>query len=223
MTVRENLDMGAYRRRDGGIREDLERVFDRFTLEGARRRESGNDVRRRAADAGDGPGAYCPAQATDAGRAFDGDRPILVQRIYETIAEINRQGVAILLVEQNANYALDVSERGYVLETGEVALTNELAQLRNDPAGAEGISGDMILVAVIGAKALDLLFAWLLSAAIGSWVSDERDMANGWAWLRADPVRDRIGVRAGAARTPGIEVEDRGLAPASAPPRGLVR
>jgi branched-chain amino acid transport system ATP-binding protein len=63
-----------------------------------------------------------------------GIAPILVQRIYETIAEINRQGVAILLVEQNANYALDVSKRGYVLETGEVALTNESAELRNDPA-----------------------------------------------------------------------------------------
>ena len=63
-----------------------------------------------------------------------GIAPILVQRIYETIAEINRQGVAILLVEQNANYALDVSKRGYVLETGEVALTDESAQLRNDPA-----------------------------------------------------------------------------------------
>ena len=63
-----------------------------------------------------------------------GIAPILVQRIYETIAEINRQGVAILLVEQNANYALDVSKRGYVLETGEVALTNESSQLRDDPA-----------------------------------------------------------------------------------------
>jgi branched-chain amino acid transport system ATP-binding protein len=63
-----------------------------------------------------------------------GIAPILVQRIYETIAEINRQGVSILLVEQNANYALDVAKRGYVLETGEVALTDESAQLRNDPA-----------------------------------------------------------------------------------------
>jgi len=63
-----------------------------------------------------------------------GIAPILVQRIYETIGEINRQGVAILLVEQNANYALDISKRGYVLETGEVALANDSAQLRDDPA-----------------------------------------------------------------------------------------
>ena len=62
-----------------------------------------------------------------------GIAPILVQRIYETIEEINRQGVAILLVEQNANYALDISTRGYVLETGRVALADDSAQLRDDP------------------------------------------------------------------------------------------
>jgi branched-chain amino acid transport system ATP-binding protein len=62
-----------------------------------------------------------------------GIAPILVQRIYETIGEINRSGVTILLVEQNANYALDISRRAYVLETGEVALTNKSALLRDDP------------------------------------------------------------------------------------------
>ena len=62
-----------------------------------------------------------------------GIAPILVQRIYETIAEINRTGTTILLVEQNANYALDVSRRGYVLETGRVVLSNDSAQLRDDP------------------------------------------------------------------------------------------
>jgi branched-chain amino acid transport system ATP-binding protein len=62
-----------------------------------------------------------------------GIAPILVQRIYETIAEINRIGVTILLVEQNANYALDVSGRGYVLETGQVALANASSALRDDP------------------------------------------------------------------------------------------
>ena len=62
-----------------------------------------------------------------------GIAPILVARIYETIGEINKTGVAILLVEQNANYALDVSRRGYVLETGRVVLRGESAQLRDDP------------------------------------------------------------------------------------------
>ena len=62
-----------------------------------------------------------------------GIAPILVERIYETIEEINRSGVAILLVEQNANYALDVSARGYVLETGRIVLTNDSVHLRDDP------------------------------------------------------------------------------------------
>jgi len=62
-----------------------------------------------------------------------GIAPILVQRIYETITEINKSGVAILLVEQNANYALDVSRRGYVLETGRVVLKGASSELRGDP------------------------------------------------------------------------------------------
>ncbi len=62
-----------------------------------------------------------------------GIAPILVQRIYETIGEINRSGVAILLVEQNANYALDISTRGYVLETGRVVLSGASSSLRVDP------------------------------------------------------------------------------------------
>ena len=59
--------------------------------------------------------------------------PVLVERIYETVAEINRQGTTILLVEQNANFALEVSARGYVLETGTVALTDKSDALRDNP------------------------------------------------------------------------------------------
>jgi branched-chain amino acid transport system ATP-binding protein len=59
--------------------------------------------------------------------------PVIVDKIYEIIREINTRGVTILLVEQNANYALDVSQRGYVLETGTVALSNDSESLRNDP------------------------------------------------------------------------------------------
>jgi branched-chain amino acid transport system ATP-binding protein len=62
-----------------------------------------------------------------------GIAPILVERIYETIAEINQQGTTILLVEQNANFALDVSKRGYVLETGKVAISDSSAALRSNP------------------------------------------------------------------------------------------
>ena len=62
-----------------------------------------------------------------------GISPILTERIYETIAEINRQGMTILLVEQNANFALEVSARGYVLATGKVVLSNSASALRDDP------------------------------------------------------------------------------------------
>jgi branched-chain amino acid transport system ATP-binding protein len=62
-----------------------------------------------------------------------GIAPILVERIYETIAQINEQGTTILLVEQNANFALGVSKRGYVLETGEVALHDKSEALRDNP------------------------------------------------------------------------------------------
>jgi branched-chain amino acid transport system ATP-binding protein len=58
--------------------------------------------------------------------------PVIVDRIYDVVRELNAQGVTILLVEQNANYALDVSNRGYVLETGTVALTDSSDNLRND-------------------------------------------------------------------------------------------
>jgi branched-chain amino acid transport system ATP-binding protein len=59
--------------------------------------------------------------------------PILVERIYETVEEINKQGTTILLVEQNANYALEVSSRGYVLETGTIAVSDKSESLRENP------------------------------------------------------------------------------------------
>jgi branched-chain amino acid transport system ATP-binding protein len=135
MSVRENLDLGAYRRRDGEIEEDLDRVFDLFPRLKERERQkagtmSGGEQQMLAI----GRALMARPKLLMLDEPSMGIAPILVQRIYETIAEINRQGVAILLVEQNANYALDVSKRGYVLETGEVAVTNESAELRNDPA-----------------------------------------------------------------------------------------
>ena len=103
-----------------------------------------------------------------------GIAPILVERIYETIAEINKQGTTILLVEQNANFALDVSSRGYVLETGTVALTDEASALAGQPRGAEGVPGPMTVIALIGAKALYLLFVWLASAIVAQYLSDRK-------------------------------------------------
>ena len=62
-----------------------------------------------------------------------GISPVLTERIYETIAEINQQGTTILLVEQNANFALEVSKRGYVLETGSVVMSDSSDALRTNP------------------------------------------------------------------------------------------
>jgi branched-chain amino acid transport system ATP-binding protein len=135
MTVRENLDLGAYRRRDEEIDEDIERVYELFPRLKERERQkagtmSGGEQQMLAI----GRALMARPKLLMLDEPSMGIAPILVERIYETIAEINRQGVAILLVEQNANYALDVSKRGYVLETGEVALTDQSEQLRNDPA-----------------------------------------------------------------------------------------
>jgi branched-chain amino acid transport system ATP-binding protein len=135
MTVRENLDLGAHLRRDGEIDEDLERVFDLFPRLKERERQkagtmSGGEQQMLAI----GRALMARPKLLMLDEPSMGIAPILVQRIYETIAEINRQGVSILLVEQNANYALDVARRGYVLETGEVALANKSDELRNDPA-----------------------------------------------------------------------------------------
>jgi branched-chain amino acid transport system ATP-binding protein len=134
MTVRENLDMGAYRRRGAGIGEDLERVYTLFPRPTERENQkagtmSGGEQQMLAI----GRALMARPQLLLLDEPSMGIAPILVQRIYETIGEINRDGVAILLVEQNANYALEISKRGYVLETGRVALANDSDHLRNDP------------------------------------------------------------------------------------------
>ncbi len=135
MTVRENLELGAFRRQGDGVREDLERVFELFPRLKERERQkagtmSGGEQQMLAI----GRALMASPKLLMLDEPSMGIAPILVQRIYETIAEINRQGVAILLVEQNANYALDLAKRGYVLETGQVVLANDSDQLRQDPA-----------------------------------------------------------------------------------------
>ena len=134
MTVRENLDLGAYYRTGADTREDLERVFTLFPRLQERENQkagtmSGGEQQMLAM----GRALMARPKLLLLDEPSMGIAPILVQRIYETIGEINRSGVSILLVEQNANYALDVSSRGYVLETGRVVLANASDQLRDDP------------------------------------------------------------------------------------------
>ena len=134
MTVRENLDMGAYLRRDKSVGEDLDRVFELFPRLQERERQkagtmSGGEQQMLAI----GRALMARPRLLLLDEPSMGISPILTERIYDTIAEINRQGTTILLVEQNANFALGVSQRGYVLETGKVVLSNESAALKEDP------------------------------------------------------------------------------------------
>jgi branched-chain amino acid transport system ATP-binding protein len=134
MTVSENLDMGAYLRRDKEIEQDRDRVFELFPrLEERRRQRAGTMSGGEQQMLAIGRALMARPKLLLLDEPSMGIAPILVERIYETIAEINRQGTTILLVEQNANFALGVSKRGYVLETGEVALSDESEKLRSNP------------------------------------------------------------------------------------------
>jgi branched-chain amino acid transport system ATP-binding protein len=134
MSVRENLELGAYLRRDADIHGDMDRVFDLFPRLKEREKQkagtmSGGEQQMLAI----GRAMMAQPKLLLLDEPSMGLAPVLVERIYETIAEINKQGTTILLVEQNANFALDVSKRGYVLETGTIALSDEASALRENP------------------------------------------------------------------------------------------
>ena len=134
MTVRENLELGAYLRRDANVEGDMRRVFDLFPrLEERERQKAGTMSGGEQQMLAIGRALMANPALLLLDEPSMGIAPILVERIYETIAEINRQGTTILLVEQNANFALAVSRRGYVLETGRVALSDEASALRDNP------------------------------------------------------------------------------------------
>jgi branched-chain amino acid transport system ATP-binding protein len=134
MTVRENLDLGAYLRKDKEINQDVERVFELFPrLEERQKQKAGTMSGGEQQMLAIGRALMTRPKLLLLDEPSMGIAPILVERIYQTISEINKQGTTILLVEQNANYALGVSRRGYVLETGRVALSDDSANLREDP------------------------------------------------------------------------------------------
>ncbi len=133
MTVKENLELGAYMRNDS-IDADMDRVYDLFPRLKEREKQkagtmSGGEQQMLAI----GRALMAQPRLLLLDEPGMGLAPILVERIYETIEEINDQGTTILLVEQNANSALDVSDRGYVLETGTVALTDKSSKLKQNP------------------------------------------------------------------------------------------
>ena len=130
LTVRENLLMGAYLRADGGITADLERVFALFPRLHERLTQvagtlSGGEQQMLAI----GRALMARPKVLLLDEPSMGLAPVLVEQIFETIAEVNRQGTTILLVEQNAAMALSIANRGYVLETGSVVLSGTAAAL----------------------------------------------------------------------------------------------
>jgi branched-chain amino acid transport system ATP-binding protein len=134
LSVVENLVMAARPGTDGRRRWGLERVFELFPRLHERERQkagtmSGGEQQMLAI----GRALMAQPRLLLLDEPSMGISPILTERIYDTIAEINRQGTTILLVEQNANFALGVSQRGYVLETGKVVLSNHSAALKEDP------------------------------------------------------------------------------------------
>ena len=131
MTVSENLDMGAFQRRDkSNFKEDLDRVYSLFPRLAERKHQkagtmSGGEQQMCAI----GRALMARPKLLLLDEPSMGLAPVLVEKIFETLVEINEQGTPILLVEQNALMALDVAHRGYVLETGRVVLADEAKAL----------------------------------------------------------------------------------------------
>ncbi len=131
MSVRENLAMGAYGRRDGkSIHEDFDRVFSLFPVLKERQTQpggtlSGGEQQMLAI----GRALMSRPQVLMLDEPSLGLAPLLVERIYELLGEIHEQGTTILLVEQNAQVALGVADRGYVLESGEIVLADSAQNL----------------------------------------------------------------------------------------------
>ena len=133
LTVRENLVMGAYTRRDAGIAADLDRVFALFPRLGERVAQVAGTL------SGGEQQMLAIARALMLGPRLllldepsMGLAPVLVEQIFDTIIDINRQGMTILLVEQNATIALSITHRKYVLKTSSIALTGTAAELSDN-------------------------------------------------------------------------------------------
>jgi branched-chain amino acid transport system ATP-binding protein len=145
MTVRENLEMGAYHRNDrDGIRQDMDRVFELFPrLQERIKQEAGTMSGGEQQMLAIGRALMSSPKLLLLDEPSMGLAPVLVERIFDIIKEINQQGTTILLVEQNANVALEIATRGYVLETGSIVNAAPAEKLRQDPKVREAYLGEI--------------------------------------------------------------------------------
>jgi branched-chain amino acid transport system ATP-binding protein len=144
LSVEENLDMGAYTRRDrAAVKADLARIFELFPRLKERRRQTAGTM------------SGGEQQMLAIGRALMGAprlllldepsmglAPLMVQRIFDTIRKVASEGVTVLLVEQNAKLALEVSSRGYVMESGLITLADSAAALLDNPQVRQAYLGE---------------------------------------------------------------------------------
>ena len=134
LTVEENLAMGAYARNDDGIAADRDRMFDMFPILDERRLQTGGTL------------SGGEQQMLAIGRALMsrpklllldepsmGLAPKVVQRIFEVLRRVNREGMTVMLVEQNARAALALASRGYVMESGDIVLSGNARDLLDNP------------------------------------------------------------------------------------------
>ena len=134
MTIEENLRMGAYLRRDAEVESDIEAIYTRFPRLKERHRQlagtlSGGEQQMLAM----GRALLAKPKLLLLDEPSMGLAPIMVEQIFQVVQDVSRQGVTVLLVEQNAHRALELADRAYVLDSGEMVLSGPAAELLRDP------------------------------------------------------------------------------------------
>jgi branched-chain amino acid transport system ATP-binding protein len=143
MSVLENLEMGAYTRSDNEVASDIEKIFQRFPRLNERKKQpaktlSGGEQQMLAM----GRALMSRPKLLLLDEPSMGLAPMLVEQIFEIIQEINKSGTTILLVEQNANMALSIAHRAYVLETGHVVLQGDAREMASNPEVRKAYLGE---------------------------------------------------------------------------------